>query len=700
LCQDQQKRGKMDFRIADSFTDSLARLAGDEQKVVKTTAFDLQLNPANPGMKFHKLDRAKDARFWSVRASRDLRLIVHRTERSLLLCYVGHHDDAYRWAERRKLERHPKTGAMQLVEVRERVEEIPVPRYVVADEPKASPLLADFDEESLLSWGVPPEWIDDVRQADEEQLMALVDHLPQEAAEALIELATGGTPAPAAVVPESTDPYEHPDTQRRFRLVADSDELARALEFPWERWTVFLHPAQREWVEKDYSGPARVSGSAGTGKTVVAIHRAAHLARSHPDARVLLATFSGPLAEHLRTKLGRLIGNQPRLAERIEVYSLNELGRRLYERNLGGARIAETSTVRDLIEEALQGARGGRSNISFLLSEWEQVVDAWNLRSWEEYRDVSRIGRKTRLPEARRAELWEMFSEFRRRLAQADLLTWNQLFHRLAVHYEEKSRPPFDFAVIDEAQDISVAQLKFLAEVAPEQPNALFFAADLGQRIFQHPFSWKSLGIDIRGRSRTLKINYRTSHQIRSQADRLLDPAIADVDGEVQERRGTISAFNGPDPLIRQFDNEQAEIEGVSQWLANLERLGIDSQEVGVFVRSTAEMARATSAIEKSGLPFRLLDESQTPAQKAVSLGTMHQAKGLEFRAVAVMACDDEVIPNQARIEQIGDEAALKDVYDTERHLLYVACTRAREQLWISGVAPVTEFIDDLAGGD
>ena len=686
----------MDFRIAESFTASLTRLTGDEQKAVKTTAFDLQIDPANPGMKLHKLDRAKDDRFWSVRASRDLRLIVHRGDQSLLLCFVGHHDEAYRWAERRKLERHPKTGAMQLVEVRERVEEIPVPCYVVADEPESSPLLDGFDEESLLSWGVPPEWIGDVRQADEEQLMALVDHLPQEAAEALIELATGGTPSPASVAPESADPYEHPDTQRRFRLVADSEELERALEFPWERWTVFLHPAQREWVEKDYSGPARVSGSAGTGKTVVAIHRAAHLARSHPDARVLLATFSGPLAEHLRTKLGRLIGNQPRLAERIEVYSLNELGRRLHERNLGRTRIADTQTVRELLEQAVSNVGASRSKFGFLLSEWEQVVDAWDLQSWEDYRDVSRIGRKTRLPEARRAELWEIFADLRQRLFRADLLTWNHVFHRLAAHYADESRAPFDFAVIDEAQDISVAQLKFLAAVAPEQPNALFFAADLGQRIFQHPFSWKSLGVDIRGRSRTLKINYRTSHQIRSQADRLLDPAITDVDGEVQERRDTISAFNGPDPMIRDFEDEQTESKGVSEWLAQLEGHGIEPQEIGVFVRSHSEIQRATSAIEQSALPHRLLDDSQTPARKAVSLGTMHQAKGLEFRAVAVMACDDKVIPNQARIEQVGDEAALKDVYDTERHLLYVACTRAREHLLISGVEPTSEFLDDL----
>src|SRR5580700_2285051 len=142
----------MDFRIADTFTDSLARLTGDEQKAVKTTAFDLQLNPANPGMSFHKLDKARDKNFWSVRVSRDIRLIVHKSATSLLLCYVDHHDKAYQWAERRKLETHPKTGAAQLVEIRETVKEIVVPTYVQAELPLAAkPLLfATLGDNQLL----------------------------------------------------------------------------------------------------------------------------------------------------------------------------------------------------------------------------------------------------------------------------------------------------------------------------------------------------------------------------------------------------------------------------------------------------------------------------------------------------------------------------------------------------------------------
>src|SRR6058998_3515052 len=150
----------MDLRIADTFTDSLIRLTGEEQKVVKTTAFDLQLNPVNPGMSFHKLSKAKDKRFWSVRVNQDIRLIVHRTDRNLLLCYVDHHDRAYAWAERRKLETHPTTGAAQLVEIRERVQEIVVPAYVspasvVAPKPL---LFAHLSDAELLGFGVPSEW--------------------------------------------------------------------------------------------------------------------------------------------------------------------------------------------------------------------------------------------------------------------------------------------------------------------------------------------------------------------------------------------------------------------------------------------------------------------------------------------------------------------------------------------------------------
>ena len=396
----------MDFRIADTFTDSLAKLTGDEQKAVKTTAFDLQLNPANPGMSFHKLDKARDKNFWSVRVSSDIRLIVHKTASSLLLCYVDHHDKAYEWAERRKIETHPTTGAAQLVEIRELVQEITVPKYVEAERaaPPKPPLFSDVPEATLLGYGVPAEWLQDVRQADEDRLLDLADHLPGEAAEALLELATGGVPRahpPAAVgvaystlaamelfdlpaysVAQTADPYSHPDALRRFRTISDVEELERALAYPWEKWTIFLHPSQRQWVERDYNGPARVSGSAGTGKTIVALHRAVFLARTYPESRVLLATFSDTLANALHTKLRRLISNEPRLAERLEVHAMNAIGVRLYEQRFGRAKIASRKQVRQWLQEAAAQVPGLKFSLNFLLTEWEDLVDTWQLDSW------------------------------------------------------------------------------------------------------------------------------------------------------------------------------------------------------------------------------------------------------------------------------------------------------------------------------
>lgn len=688
----------MEFRIADTFTASLARLTGDEQKAAKTTAFDLQVDPAGNGMSFHKLDKAKDPNFWSVRVSRDIRLIVHKTAGSLLLCYVGHHDKAYEWAERRKLEVHPTTGAAQLVEIRERVEEILVPKFVEgANSAKQKPkLFAKYSDEQLLAYGVPTEWLADVKATDENSLLEISDHLPSEAAEALLELATGGTPALPAVVSKGTDPFQHPDAQRRFRIMSDVEELQRALEFPWDKWTVFLHPAQRQMVERDYSGPARVSGSAGTGKTVVALHRAVQLARRDEDARILLSSFSDTLANVLRSNLFRLAYNTPKLAERIDVASMEAIGIKLYSTEFGKPAFANREEILSLLKSAAKNVDGLKTNTSFMLSEWDDVVDTWQIENWEAYRDAKRLGRKTRLPEAQRALYWQLFAKVKAQLRQAGKITKAEMFAKLAGAMLKRKNPVFDYIVVDEAQDIGVQQLRFLASIAGDRPNALFFAGDLGQRIFQQPFSWKLLGVDIRGRSRTLNINYRTSHQIRSRADLLLGPEVSDVDGNVENRKGTISIFNGPEPVIRSFDSSDLESQAVGQWLKQSSISGVLPHEIGVFVRSEDEFPRALAAIAAAGLIARLLGKDMATEEGFVSITTMHLAKGMEFRVVAVMACDDEIIPSQARIDLASDDAELTEIYNTERQLLYVACTRARDELHVSAVKPGSEFLQDL----
>ncbi|WP_395941879.1 3'-5' exonuclease [Brevundimonas aurantiaca] len=702
---------KMDFRLADTFTDALARLPAQDQKAVKVSVMDLQLDPSAPGLQMHRITASKDPNFWSARVNRDIRLILHKTGASLLVAYVDHHDAAYAWAERRRIETHPRTGAVQIVEVRERVEEAQpdlarwwtpeeAPLSMVAEAPIRF-LFDGLDDEVLLGVGVPEEWLTPVRRTVEDDFFDLAEHLPREAAEALLEYASTGRLQAAVPAAAEANPFEHPDARRRFVAFDNADELAAALEAPWEKWSIFLHPTQREVVARRYNGPARATGSAGTGKTVVALHRTARALKSDPAARVLLTTFSEPLARHLQTKLGVLLAQDRGAASRATVASFEAVAAELYELAFAlRPRLARP----EQIEAALAGAAAetGLAGFSqrFLDIEWQQVVDPRRVNSAEAYAVVPRLGRKTRLGARQREALWPVFERARARLEGQGLMTLPMLFNTLADYFEGRKDKPFSHVVVDEAQDLGVAELRLMRAIAPvEGADRLFFAGDLGQRIFQQPFSWRELGVDLRGRSSTLKVNYRTSQQIREAADALLPASVRDVDGEEADRRDTISAFEGPSPEVRLASSLEQEQAWVAAFIREALEKGLAPEQIGLFVRSPHELQRARAAAAIAGVEVIEISGDRTEAEGRISIGVMHLAKGLEFRWVSVMACDDDVLPAPERVDAVIDQADLDDVYETERHLLYVACTRARDRLLLSGLAPGSEFLEDLRPG-
>lgn len=683
----------LNFLIADSFTASFNHLSGIDQKAVKTSVFDLQMDPTGNGLQLHRIDKSKDPNFWSARVNRDVRLIVHKTASSLLVAYVDHHDKAYAWAERRRIEAHPRTGAIQIVEVRERVEEVAPPATLdlVLPEPakpkaEAPALFATLDDNALLSIGVPADWLADVRAATEDGFFTLADHLPAEATEALLEFATTGRLAAPPPPIQATDPFTHPDALRRIRLIADQEELEQALAYPWEKWGVFLHPSQRALVERSFSGPARVAGSAGTGKTIVAIHRAVRLARDNQSARILLASFSQPLADAMAKKLLVLAPETGGVVPRIVTASFQGIAEQMFQLEHGvRPRIASEVVLRERLRAAAGATDLKGFSERFLLSEWTNVIDAWGIASPDTYATVQRMGRKSRLGPNQRARLWPVFHAVREALAAERYTTWAEVFTGLAEALAPRPHKPFDHIVIDEAQDLAPAELRFFAALAPARPDALFLAGDIGQRIFQHPYSWASLGVDVRGRSQTLKVCYRTSQQIRRAADRLLPTVLRDTDGLEDERRGIISVFDGPQPEVKSAASIAEESglvrKTVETWLAE----GIAPHEIGLFVRTSQLVPRARATI--TGLAGS--DEMTT--------GPMSLAKGLEFRAVVVMACDEGILPLDERIADAADEAELDDIYETERRLLYVACTRAREHLLLTGVTPTSEYLADFA---
>jgi superfamily I DNA/RNA helicase len=351
--------------------------------------------------------------------------------------------------------------------------------------------------------------------------------------------------------------------------------------------------------------------------------------------------------------------------------------------------MASVSQVRAAIKAAQAAELGINFTPQFLVEEWDELVDAWNVTDGDAYVTVPRLGRRTRLGQVQREAAWDVFTFVQRRLAERNVTTWSQLYARLATWLNDgKGKLPYSHVVVDEAQDLSVAQVRFLAAVGKQDIEALFFTGDQGQRMFHLPFSWMSLGIDIRGRSHSLKVNYRTSHQIRAAADRLLPAVLVDVDGVEEGRRGTVSVFDGPEPKVVLAENEGDEAAKVGDFLRGCVRAGMSPADVAILVRSQKQLSRALKAAAHAKLGHDQDD--------GLTIATMHDAKGLEFRGVAVMACDDDILPDADRIERIGDMAELEAVYQSERHLLYVACTRPRDRLMVSAIAPGSEFLADL----
>ncbi|TVS00828.1 MAG: DNA helicase, partial [Rhodobacteraceae bacterium] len=446
-------------------------------------------------------------------------------------------------------------------------------------------------------------------------------------------------------------------------------ELRAALDAPWERWAVYLHPAQREYVERDFNGPARVIGSAGTGKTVVALHRAVRLAQD-PEARVLLTTFNARLAEALARKLPLLASEQ--VCARIHVGALGDVIRDLHAQTFGPSESVSEDRLTELLTQAIEKTDAPLS-VEFLRDEWSLIVDAWNVRDWDSYRDLPRLGRKVRLPAARREAAWAVFEALRMALAALNLKTEAQLAHDLAG----SGGLPFSHTIVDEAQDISVPELMLLGQALGMAENGLFFAGDIGQRIFRAPFPWAATGVEIRGRSRSLKVNYRTSHQIRRYSDELLPETLVEPDGTEDNRLGVTSVFEGAAPEIHAFTSREEELSALQSWIEELVSQGFRSSEVMVLVRTDALVSRIAAKV-------------------SVPVMTMHEAKGAEYRAVAVIGLDQDIVPLEDRLLMANDEAQIDEIMNTERHLLYVAATRARDRLWLSGVSPISEFLRDL----
>ena len=682
--------------VANTFMEGLGRLTVDEQAIVKQAAFDLQYRPDHPGLQMHRLE-GPDPNMWSARVNRDLRIIIHRSSGDAVLCFVAHHDAAYEWARRRKLEAHETTGAAQFVVIDEKVVEVvkrittvqPAP---VEDDPGSQQPFRNLDDATLLGYGVPRNWLDVVREASVDTFLSVIgDDLPDEAQEHLLAVANGETPA-VAPKPSVRDPFAHPDAKRRFHLMGDDDTAVRqALAAPWEAWQLFLHPSQRDAVERDHNGPARISGGPGTGKTVVAVHRAARLAK---DAKgpILLTTFSKTLAARLAQQVDQLVGSDTPERTRIDVVHLHHRAVELWRARSGMApRIPSSAEVQAIIERVANEHRDLPVDTAFLEAEWAMVIEPLGIHDLETYLRTERTARGTPLGRSQRAQLWPTFERIRETLSDERYWTWSDICWDLTHELDEANERPYTHVIADEAQDFGPAELRLLRALTAEGPNDVFLAGDAHQRIYKPRTSFARAGLEVRGRASVLRLNYRTTEQIRRAADRLVARTAVDEEG-ITDAKG-VSILSGPEPTIRLLPGVQQEIDTVAAWLRDLASNGYRPSEIGVFAR-TKRIAedRGRRAIRAANLACVDLEHDDA-GTNGVALGTMHRAKGLQFRAVAVMGVDSDTLPLATVATRQTDEAARRAFAEQERNLLYVACTRSRERLLVTSARAPSAFL-------
>jgi hypothetical protein len=671
--------------LARDFLPSVARMQPNDATRVLQFVTQFQDNPANPGISLERI-RSAGGDLWSGRVSQDLRAILHKDGDSWAVLHADRHDEAYAWAERKQVGPHSVTGALQIVDVQE-VEETRA-RLESPRPQQPAGIFGHHSNDYLLSLGVPEAWLPAVMEIrNENDLFGVCGKLPEDVAERLLTLATGELVTPPA--PRADAPVERvPDTRRRFWVVDSGEDLRLALEAPLEGWIAFLHPSQRTVVDGQFNGPVKVTGSAGTGKTVVALHRARKLAREGNN--VLLTSFVATLCENLERSLALIA--TPDVRERITVSTVHALALELVRRRDG--RILPAGP--DKAREALDAATGGSFDRAFAHAEWENVIQRQGIAEWAEYRSAQRLGRGSPLSVRERKALWEIFQDARRRLRDRNQLTWTDLCLRAAELLDEGLPSPFDAVVVDELQDLNAAEIRFLWALARHRPGNFMVVGDAGQRIYPGGFSLRALGIEVRGRSHFLRINYRTTEQIRRAADLLLGNEADDMDSGTERRDRTRSLLRGPDPELRghaQWADEVAAVTAqVRSWLGS----GLEPRDIAVFVRTNQLAEELERALSVAGMQVLRLTRDCSLSDPGVRIGSMHRAKGLEFKAVLVAGASATQLPHPRALQGVVDPKDLEDVLEQERRLLYVAMTRARDELAVFWSVSPSEFLRAL----
>ena len=660
--------------ISSDFLTAFSKLPRQIQGKVTEFINKFRINPKSSGINLEKLPSI-DKNIRSVRIDNTYRgIVVYQEESSVyLLLWVDHHDEAYEWAKRKTCRVNSKTGTLQVFDVQ---------NVEVTEDTKTSTtstIFGDLTNEVMIELGAPQDLIPFLKSIlDKESFNANKDKLPSDVYENFSWIAEG------------FDPKEIIDMIKADTSDTEQDE-------PLEKWRVFLHPTQRKIVKKNYNGSARVLGGAGTGKTVVAMHRAKYLASQiSDDERILFTTFTANLAEDIKSNLRKICSLEE--LQKIEVINIDAWVMRFLSEVGFSAKIEYGDEIDKLWERAVVNSLSELDfPWSFYKDEWNRVVIPKEALSLEKYVKAKRTGRGVRLDRKKRIEVWKVFDAYLSLMKEEQIRDINMAMYECSKLFTSSgTKNKYAHIIVDEGQDFSDNAYRLLRTIAGEEkPNDIFIVGDSHQRIYNNYSTLSKCGINVRGRSSILKINYRTTEETRKYAFALLNGiSFDDLDDDVDLGDKCRSLVHGDAPVIKCFTDANEELSYINDCISDLQDRCVPMKNICIVARTNQLVKDYSALLTKSGHSVYQIKRSKADdlSHDGIRIATMHRVKGLEFQYVFIVSANNRIVPLEAAIDH-SDPVAERESYTAEKCLLYVALTRAQKQAYITCYGRKSDFL-------
>jgi len=698
----------MKVAISSDFFTALSKLPKTQMGKTIKLVEKFKNNPTASGLNYEKLHATKNMH--SLRVDGSYRCIVMSPEKNdvYILLWVDNHDDAYDWAKKHKCSVNTETGSLEIIQTEHSVESI-----TIATKQDNSSFFSQFKDKELLKLGVSDELLEYVKAIDnEDELDSMRAYITEEVYEALFYLLAGENYESVynylysdnTIVEDDdfTTALENNSSKRTFYVVEENDtELMNMLNAPLEKWRVFLHPTQRKLVEKEYNGPVRVLGGAGTGKTLVAMHRAKYLASQislFDNKKILFTTYTKNLAIDIYENLKKICDEDT--LSKIEVKNLDQWVYEFLTKHGYKNEIVYSNKTDELWESALTTKPVNiEVEDSFFKEEWERVVQSNSVNTLNDYIKVSRMGRGTRLSRTQRKLIWEVFEEYKLLLSSKNYKEPSDAMRDVRVLLKQGSDDAlYSHIVLDEAQDFNAEAFRLIRDMVPESKNDIFIAGDAHQRIYGPKVILGQCGIKIIGRSKKLKLNYRTTDEIRKWAVELLKgESIDDMDAGVDSNSDYKSLYHGPEPLVKSFDSYEDEVVFIDEYIKNIKQED-ESSRICIVARTQKIIDAYSEYFTSKNISTVKISRNTKDniSNNGIRLATMHRVKGLDFDHVIIASMNSGIVPlevsDKSDEQQIEYEKLLR-----EKSIVFVAATRAKKSLLITSYGVKSQFLNKLS---